>query len=418
MKATILNTASLLNPGDTAIVLAQIQFLRTFIPGLSLSLTSRTATLDRPFFKSRQADVFPPVLPGFSLYQGLDDKIRQVIRQGLDIVSKRRLIEEIRSSDFVISSGGGCFYSNRRAFPGPTFIQNILHVGLAQAMGKPVIFFPQSFGPFSSRIAQASVLGRLRHPKTAKIFVRENLSYDALLRLGDPRLRKKMELCPDMAFYLKPEERDAPPDPSISGLPRPRIIMTLRRWDFPQGRTSGEKRALGANYLAAFRDVARTIVQTWKGSVVILPHTRGPGAFEDDSIISRGFWEELRRDIPESRLVFVPLPGNVSPFRMMDLYALADAVLGTRTHSAIFALLRGVPAVSVYYQPKGLGMMEALGLADHCLSIADLSAAELLKKTEDVLRRAVEVRRTAQEKISALRPIMEAKLRSAFAFLR
>jgi len=417
MKATILNTASLLNPGDTAIVLAQIQLLRTFFPGLSLSLTSRTATLDRPFFESRQADVFPPFLPGFSLYQGLNEKIREMIRGGLDIVSKRRLIEEIRSSDFAISSGGGCFYSNRKAFPGPTFMQNILHVRLAQAMGKPVIFFPQSFGPFSSRLAQVSVLGLLRHTKTAKIFVRESLSYDALLCLGDHSVRKKMELCPDMAFYLGPEERDAPPDLSISALPRPRVIMTLRQWDFPQGRTPGEKRALRANYLAAFREVALAVVRAWKGSVVILPHTRGPGAFEDDSIISRRFWEELRRDIPESRIVFVPLPRNASPFRMMDLYALADVVLGTRTHSAIFALLRGVPAVSVYYQPKGLGIMESLGLADFCLPMADLSAAELLKKTEDVLRRAAEIRRTAQENIAALRPIMEAKLRSAFAFL-
>ncbi|MDD8026266.1 MAG: hypothetical protein PHI34_07120 [Acidobacteriota bacterium] len=46
MKTIILNTDSLLNPGDTAIFLARTLLLWKLLPGPSIALTSRTPDLD------------------------------------------------------------------------------------------------------------------------------------------------------------------------------------------------------------------------------------------------------------------------------------------------------------------------------------------------------------------------------------
>jgi hypothetical protein len=75
MKTIILNTDSLLNPGDAAIVLAQVRLLRKLRPGCTVALTSRTPDLDRSFFGPLGVEVHPALLPAPSLWRGPGHKL-------------------------------------------------------------------------------------------------------------------------------------------------------------------------------------------------------------------------------------------------------------------------------------------------------------------------------------------------------
>ncbi len=386
MKTIILNTDSLLNPGDAAIVLAQIRLLRRLRPGLEVSLTSRTPDLDRAFYGRLGVTVLEPLLPALSLWRGFGSKLAGCVRRAADVAGKSRLIREIRSSAFVVSCGGGPFYSNRRRFPGPTFAQNVLHVRLAQALGKPVVFFPQSFGPFASPAAERTVARLLAHPRTARILVREPDSAALLSRILPASARAAVAACPDMVFSLRPE-RGARGDARLEALPAPRLVLSVRGWDFPEADTRPGKEDLRSRYLDAVSQAAVGFQRERGGSVAVVPHTRGPGDFEDDRIVSRKLASRLGRVLPPGRLAFLDIPDAASPEDMIALYAGADLILATRTHAAVFGLLAGRPIVSIHYQPKGAGLMAALGLESRTLPIAEVDGPHLLRLMDQAARR-------------------------------
>ncbi|HDL64387.1 MAG TPA: hypothetical protein ENH12_03255 [Proteobacteria bacterium] len=153
MKILLLNTHSTLNLGDTGIVLAQIQILEKIFPDLKISLTSRTPRIDRAFYGPLGIKIYPPFIPAPGVFTGIRAKCMGCLKNLVNLPEKYRLLREIKDSDLIISNGGGYFYSYRKTIPGPTFIQYVLHIKLAIFLNKPVILFPQSFGPFSNSIA-------------------------------------------------------------------------------------------------------------------------------------------------------------------------------------------------------------------------------------------------------------------------
>jgi len=412
MKAVILNTDSILNPGDAGIVLAQIEILRKIFPGAGLSITSRTAGLDRRFYGPLGVSVLEPFLPAPSVWRGFGRKIVRSAAGLLNPGPKMRLLESIRNSNFVVSTGGGPFYSNRRTAPGLTFYQNILNVRLAQALGKPVVFFPQSFGPFLSSPARRAVLRLLGHRWTVRIFVRESSSGDQIGGFVPDSVRKKIEICPDMTLWLRPGDREAD-DPALAGLPRPLLLLTVRDWDFPEAGMLEEREALKRRYLRAVADAACRFVSRTGGSLAVVPHTRGPGDFEDDRIVSGRLWASLKDALPRTRSRLVVFPGYTPPTRFLGLYASADLVLATRTHSAVFALLSGTPAVSIHYQPKGSGIMGMLGLGEYSFPISGLNPDSLAEAMDSVLNRRTEIRPRLAERFASLRSEIESKIRSS-----
>lgn len=414
MKAIILNTDSILSPGDAGIFLAQVRLLRKIFPGLSLSATSRTPRLDRAFYALLDVSVLEPLVPAPSIWRGAGRKALRGAAHLLNPAPKNRLLHAVRASDFAVSTGGGPFFSNRRSFPGLTFYQNILHVRLAQALGKPVLFFPQSFGPFLSTAARRSVLRLLENPRTARIFVREPFSGEWLLSRLPSRVRGKVEACPDMAFRLDPP-RAGTDDACLAGLPRPRLALTVRDWDYPDAATPAERRELKDRYLPAVRDAALEFASRRGGGVAVVAHTRGPGDFENDRLVSRRLWALLGRVLPGERLRYIDLPDDTPPGRFLDLYASADVVLATRMHSALFALLAGTAVVSIHYQPKGPGIMNMLGLGEYSLPISRPDPAALAAALESALERLPGLRALLAERIAGLRTEIEVKIRSALA---
>jgi len=367
MNVLVLNTHSLLNSGDAGIVFSQIRLLREFLPGAALSLTSRTPRLDEAVFEPLGVRVFPPLIPA-----------RGILRGGR---GRSEFLAALRSSDLILASGGGYFWSNRRAFPGRIFWQNALPILWARRLRRPLLFMPQSFGPMFSRPAAGLLAGCLGGRSVVRIFAREKASMDyleAVLRAGPNR--DKTALCPDLAFALSEGDQEAPA--FDLNLPAPILAMTLRTWDFPEAAGPRDSARRAEEYFSAVVETARRFIRRRGGSVLVFPQVRGPWAFENDRAISRRFCEALSRTEDPSRVRFLDLPDTVHPGRIISLFRQVDAVISTRLHSAVFALLAGrIPAV-IGYQPKSAGTMAMLGLASFCLDIGRLDPDRLFDLVE------------------------------------
>jgi colanic acid/amylovoran biosynthesis protein len=337
----------------------------------------------------------------------------------LSVSGKAALVRAIKASQAVISSGGGFFWSDRRLVPGPMFLQSLLHLRLAAAFHKPVVFFPQSFGPLASRAAR-SLLGRaLRAPNVRKIFARETESFDFVGQLLAGRAGALALTAPDMAFALDAGPSDRPaPAPVPEDLPRPVVALTLRRWNFPEARDPAEKARLRENYLTAMAGLARFVVDSKKGSVIVFCQVRGPGPFEDDRLTTAEFLERTAGRIPGDRLAFIRFPETVHPSALIGLLGKADLTVATRFHSTIFSLLAGTPALALNYQPKSRAAMRDLGLGSFSLDIANLDPDRLIHLAGDMIDRLAEIRGTVCASVALARATLDRRLaeaRDAFA---
>jgi len=412
MRALLLNTHSTLNSGDLAIVLAQVQYLNERFPGIRLSLTSRTPGIDRPVYQSRGINVIPPLIPAPSVFDTSKQKFQQSLKTLLDIRSKSRLKKAIQDSDFIISSGGGYFYTNRRTVPGPMFLQNYAHVKLAYRLRKPVIFFPQSFGPIYNSLSLRLLSQLLNDERAHRVYAREDIS-QKFLRCSLNVDKSKIELCPDMAFYLLQE--DIPGTQKISlDLPGPVAALTLRNWDFPEIKSRREKKEKSTDYLRCLEDICREIYKRWKGSFCIFPQVRGPGRFEDDRDITLKFWNRLQRIIPKERSKLLLPENGLSPFWLMHLLSQTDLIIATRFHSAILAFIAGTPAIVITYQPKSLGMMRMLNLERFSIDMKHMDANAVMPLAEEVFLNSDKVKQNIIRKVEESRKRIRLKLNGAF----
>jgi colanic acid/amylovoran biosynthesis protein len=394
MNILILNTHSVLNSGDAAIVLGQIGLLRELFGDPRIVATSRTPRRDRGFYERLGVDVLPPVFQTPSVFGSPVRGFAGCARGAVSVSGKRRLFAEVRRADVVISSGGGYFFSTRRALPGPMFWQAYAHVAMALRVGQPVVFAPQSFGPFRNRAAAAALRRLLSHRDARRVLAREEVSLELLHRLLGAAARDRIALCPDLAFLFEPPE-PRPDEPAVPRVPRPVLAVTARDWLFPD-RPHSQRVAARQGYLGALAAACAEFHRRSNGSIVVFAQARGPGRLEDDRPISRELVAALHDTVPASHVAFAELPDDAPPERIVSVIRTADAVLASRFHSAILAMLAGRPAVALGYQPKSIGMMKMLGLERYCLPMDDLDAGRLLPLLDEVLQ---DPTRFAAEKI-------------------
>ncbi len=385
MKVVILNTHSLLNAGDAAIVAAEIALVRHVLGEVEFVITSRTPGVDREFYRQLHAEVAPPLLPAPSLFPSLGEKVSGSVGNLLALHAKRRLVHALKRADLVLSSGGGYFFSNRRVLPGPMFWQAYAHVRLAQRLGTPVLFAPQSFGPFANRMARRALWRLLSHSSVTRVLAREQESLALLHSLcGREVVAGRFALSPDLAFAFEVDCGRAVATAHTS--PRPLLGVTVREWAFPECRSRADRDARRTTYLEGLVAACRWFHASHGGSILVIPHSRGPGRFEDDRIVSRELVCRLAETLPGACISLANLAEDASPASLVQLVASVDVLLATRFHSAVFACLAGRPFVAIAYQPKTTGIMAMLGLDEFSVPISDATGERLTPLLEILLR--------------------------------
>jgi len=384
-RIVILNGHSVLNTGDAAIMQVQVGLLREVLDEPRIVATSRTAAQDRGFYGRLGVRVLPPLFATPSVFGSPWRKFTGCARDLLSVATKRRLLAELRRADLVISSGGGYFFSARRHVPGPMFAQAWLHCAVAQRLGKPLLFAPQSFGPFTNRRAARALAGLLSHPTTTRVMAREEVSMAlALDLLAASGAVDRACLCPDLALLFDPSDAFRQ-GPAQTGRPAPILAVTARDWLFPASRDRGERRIARRGYLDKLREVCVQFHHRWGGSILLYAQSRGPGHLEDDRAISAELANALRDHLPSTHVDHVDLAEDASVAEVASVLARADLLLATRFHSAILAMAIGRPVIVLGYQPKSVGMMRMLGLERFCLAMDSFEPPHLTSLVDELL---------------------------------
>lgn len=234
------------------------------------------------------------------------------------------LLQELASSDLLISGGGSIFQDVTSSRSLPYYISV---VALAKLLHKPVIFYAQGVGPITRPFSK--LLMRLIANRVNLITLRDEDSRRYLLNLGVKRPPLKVTADPVFSLVPGPEE-----EVSMSRLAarlsngKPLLGVSVRRWPALDGYQPKLARVLD--------------IMSGKGwQVVFIPLNYPDDISESEQVASLMKQKKVR--VLETYLTSREHLALISQLKLM---------IGMRLHALVFAASRGIPFAGISYDPK------------------------------------------------------------------
>ena len=375
MKILITNAVSL-NTGDAAILRGAVNVLRnTFGNDMNVAVYDA------------QADAAKRHYPDFAYRPALYEQVRQAAKgrwRGklatifvllLSLLWRKPLgrrlahrlpprlresLEEYARADLVVATGGTYLVPAYRLFP------KIFDFMVTLLLGRPLVLFTQSLGPFPpgrDRVLLRWVLRRARI-----ILVRDEASRRHLDELGV--VGERVVHAADAAFALA--RLDMPPR-RFPPTGRPlRVAVSVRDW--PHFRR--EPPAMGMQrYVAAVAKLTRVLVEDHGVQVTFLSTCQGVADYwTDDSRVA----DRIVSLLPGTARASVTVDRAFHrPEQLIGLFAEHDMVVATRMHAGILALCAGVPVLPIAYEFKTVELFQSLGLGEITQDIEAVTSESL-----------------------------------------
>ncbi|WP_110927019.1 polysaccharide pyruvyl transferase family protein [Bacillus massiliglaciei] len=379
-KILIINAHSSKNKGDAAIIISMIQSLKKFIPDAKLTVSSRYPE-DDDIYKEYGCDVVEQItrFPGknLSFVKRLNFLLNEIsdvnkFHKNNVVPSNRNpeIFEAYTNADLIISCGGGFLYSHPKYHIEASLIMHLAQIYFAKKLGKKVLIYSQSIGPFRSKLSKKIANNVLK--KVDVITIREKLSKGFLEEINI----NNSVIVGDSAFVMGYNQEVAKENELIEiNNNQLNVGITVRQWVFPGKENT---KYFYEKYIKSVAETIELLINKYDANVYLVPQVTGPTPIEDDRISNNHILEKLSNNIKEK---VNTLKKDYSPQELKTIYSKFDIFIGTRMHSNIFSLSSQVPTVAISYEPKTTGIMQSLGLSEFVVEINDITPEELKSKT-------------------------------------
>lgn len=295
------------------------------------------------------------------------------------------IADVIDACDAVITVPGGYLLAARST--DDWWLYHLPTLRLVKRLRKRVVLGPCSVGPFAGiqRSIAKRALGLID-----VFLLREDRSVAIVSELGVDRSR--IVRTPDMAFRFVAPEQSIEVDAFVDELPRdvPLIGVSVRSHHYPG---HADPRRMEQRYLEAVRDSIMRVCSDGDAYPVIVPQTTM------DAPIS----ETLSKMLDERGCLHRLAPATFAPAELQAIYGRMRLMVGTRMHANILALNVGTPVVGIAYEPKTLGILDDLGLAEWGIRIDEVDESRLEQLVSEQWAKAPAHRTLALERTAAAR---------------
>ncbi|MGF7148551.1 polysaccharide pyruvyl transferase WcaK-like protein [Sphingomonas zeicaulis] len=278
----------------------------------------------------------------------------------------------IQKCDIFFDIGGGDSFSD--IYRLKRFALIIGSKFAAARTGKPLIFSPQTIGPFLTKKGRMAARASLRRAET--VFARDVPSFEVLKGLG---FEDRSRLTTDVAFALPfqkaadKKSRDLTQGPIKVGL---NVSALLYRRDLQVG----DKIALKLDYQNLTDRIITRLAEDPRFDVYLVPHVLSPELpNEDDHAVSIA----VREKYPHLKLA----PRFTGPCVAKSYIANLDLLIGARMHATIAAISSDTATFPLGYSRKFTGLFGTLGyphLGDMTSEGEDVVMAKLEAVLADV----------------------------------
>lgn len=277
--------------------------------------------------------------------------------------AEREHVDRIESADAIVFTGGTNLVEHY------SFTKQLDEIIAAEAVGTPVFMYTQSMGPYrkeSNRKLMARLLSRC-----AMISIRDERSMAYVLEVGVPT--KLLAVHPDAAFALA-----RPSAPTAALAETRRVAISVRNWSHAARSNGGDAREA---YRQAIAEAARALALEGVEVVFVSTCQGIPEYWTDDARFARSIVADHLQDVPR-----VSIDSSFhSPSELIALYGTFDAVIATRMHAAILALIGGTPVVGIAYEFKSRELLRSFGMEDLVADFDEISGEWLTSTVRRVL---------------------------------
>uniref|UniRef100_UPI00404B88D9 polysaccharide pyruvyl transferase family protein n=1 Tax=Flavobacterium sp. TaxID=239 RepID=UPI00404B88D9 len=198
---------------------------------------------------------------------------------------------------------------------------------------KPLIFLPQTIGPFNTTLGKT--LGSHILKRLNKLYVRDEKAFKFIEQLG---LQK--ELAIDMAVYMTPKKVDFNVNTNTIGI-NVSGLMYMNRYKTLEGAYD--------NYVSFLHKLISKLLSA-NYNVLLIPHTyNSKTPNEEDDL---GGILKFIKEFPEFKNKIKYVDKDYSAQELKHIISQTIFFLGSRMHSCIAALSTSVPTIGLSYSYK------------------------------------------------------------------
>jgi colanic acid/amylovoran biosynthesis protein len=301
------------------------------------------------------------------------------------VIRKNDCLRQIHQADVVASIAGGDSFSDIYG------LERLLYMSLPQILavllGQKLVLLPQTIGPFRRRFSRAVARYILR--RADHIYSRDRTGLQEITALiGAGLCSQRASFCYDVAFVMdstRPDRIEVEAPPQVFAGTGPLVGVNISGLLYMGGYTRNNMFGLRADY----RNFVPRVIDLFIGkgaSVVLVPHVFGAGDnSESDLTACDEVYERLKSKYGE-RIGVVRRRYDQGEIKY--LIGQCDFFVGSRMHSCIAAVSQCVPAVSVAYSDKFIGVMATLGIESLVADARSLTEDQLL----DIVERNFDLR--------------------------
>ncbi len=273
------------------------------------------------------------------------------------IINSNQRLQALYHADLIGDIRGGDSFSDIYGLK--NLLLGSLPVFIPLLLNKKTMLFPQTYGPYDTRLGK--FIARLIINHAAHIFSRDRQSADTIkILLQNHATEKFVTFCPDVAFML---DALAPASPVIQPPLHlkehtPLIGFNVNGLMYNGGYTRDNMFGLKLDYRLFTRRVTETLLMQTPAHILFVPHTFGPpGNINSDPDACRDVLDSLP-DTYKDRVHMVTSEYNQSEIK--GIIRQCDFFIGSRMHACIAALSQGIPTIGVAYSKKFSGVFESI----------------------------------------------------------
>lgn len=328
-----------------------------------------------------------------------------LVKAGLKAFYRPKLLATVKDCDVVVSCSDENFKESASMLPLNVYwvvswwsmlLVRTWEILVAKSLGKHVVMFPNSMGPFRTAIGR--LLSRIALSNCDSVLIREPISYGISESLI---ARSRVILTSDTALTL-----DAESDLQFANGPRGAIAVSPGVY----AHSLAEKRI--RQYILDHAKALDKAIEKFGFSVVFLPHYISGFQFDDldmCKLIIRKMEHSDKARIIEAK--------DLGEFR--SIVSQMDLIVSSKMHPAVLAASVHVPIVFVAYDHKQTGFAASLSLSDCLISLHEVTCERLFSKIDHVWNNRGAIKALLKARVPELQKNVKKSIESAMApFIR
>jgi colanic acid/amylovoran biosynthesis protein len=264
--------------------------------------------------------------------------------------------------------------------------ERMMEVSVASYLGKPLVMFPNSVGPFKTRLGL--LMSKLALNNFDSIIVRDSVSFNSLKKL---RVVPKMVLTSDAALLFS-----ADPKVPVQKFSSPSIGVSIGVYNQSLSEEDFQ------NFMAENAVALDRIVDLYDLDVCFFPHFIT--GFENDDFEVSKIVLGMMKNRDRARVFKID---SLDEFKLC--LEQMELLISSKMHPMVLATSGYVPTVCIAYDHKQTGFLNDLGLTEYLIPLKDVDSETIVSKVGKVLEDRKKIIVLLKNKI----PILQKEIKSA-----